>query len=98
MKKTKIKVNKPIYLGFSILEISKMLMYGFWHDFIKQYMIKMQNFVTQILTALLFKLKLKIFMKILQIMLQKDLAHQIINAIDQCLQKKKQEKDWVNER
>ena len=35
MKKTKIKMNKPIYLGFSILEISKMLMYEFWYDFIK---------------------------------------------------------------
>ena len=27
MKKTKVKVNKPIYLGLSILEISKILMY-----------------------------------------------------------------------
>ena len=29
MKKTKVKMNKPIYLGLSILEISKMLMYEF---------------------------------------------------------------------
>ena len=27
MKKTKVKMNKPIYLGLSILEISKILMY-----------------------------------------------------------------------
>ena len=35
MKKTKAKMNKPIYLGLSILEISKILMYEFWYDYIK---------------------------------------------------------------
>ena len=35
MKKTKIKINKPIYLGLSILEISKILMYEFWYDYMK---------------------------------------------------------------
>ena len=35
MKKTKIKMNKPIYLGSSILEISKTLMYEFWYDYMK---------------------------------------------------------------
>ena len=39
-KKTKVKMNKPVYLGFSILEISKILMYEFWYDYIKQ---KYQN-------------------------------------------------------
>ena len=35
MKKTKIKMNKPIYLGLSILEISKILMYEFCYDYMK---------------------------------------------------------------
>ena len=35
MKKTKLKMNKPIYLGLSILEISKILMYEFWYDYMK---------------------------------------------------------------
>ena len=35
MKKTKVKMNKPIYLGLSILETSKILMYEFWYDYMK---------------------------------------------------------------
>ena len=35
MKKTNIKMNKPIYLGMFILDISKILMYEFWYDYIK---------------------------------------------------------------
>ena len=32
MKKTKVKMNKPIYPSMSILDISKTLMYEFWYD------------------------------------------------------------------
>ena len=35
MKNTKVKINKPTYLGISTLDISKTLMYEFWYDFIK---------------------------------------------------------------
>ena len=31
MKKIKVKMNKPVYLGMSILDICKMLMYKFWY-------------------------------------------------------------------
>ena len=34
MKRTKVKMNKPIYLELSILEISKILMYEFWYVYI----------------------------------------------------------------
>ena len=30
-----IKMNKPLYLGASILDISKTLMYEFWYDYLK---------------------------------------------------------------
>ena len=35
MKKAKVKMNKPIYLGLSILEISKTLMCEFCYDYMK---------------------------------------------------------------
>ena len=35
MRKTKILMNKPVYLGKAILDISKALMYEFWYDYIK---------------------------------------------------------------
>ena len=35
MNKTKILMNKPVYLGQAILDISKTLMYEFWYDYLK---------------------------------------------------------------
>ena len=35
MKKIRAEMNKLIYLGMSILDISKTLMYEFWYDYIK---------------------------------------------------------------
>ena len=32
MKKVETLMNKPACLGFSILELSKILTYEFWHD------------------------------------------------------------------
>ena len=34
-KKTEILTNKLVYLGLSILELSKILMYEFWYDYVK---------------------------------------------------------------
>ena len=34
MKKTRVKMTKPLYLGMSILDISETLMYEFWYDYI----------------------------------------------------------------
>ena len=47
-----------------------------------------QNYFIWILTPLLFILKLKIFVKILQVMFKKDLIHQIMKIIINCLQER----------
>ena len=35
MKKTEVKMNKPIYLGLSVLDISKLALYEYWYDYVK---------------------------------------------------------------
>ena len=64
MKKTRVKMTKPLYLGMSILDISKILMYEFWYDYVNSSMEIKQNYVIRILIVLLFILSLKIFLKI----------------------------------
>ena len=35
MEKSEILMNKPVCLGLSTLELSKILMYEFWYDYVK---------------------------------------------------------------
>ena len=35
MKKTEVKINKPIYLGQAVSDFSKTLMFEFWYDYLK---------------------------------------------------------------
>ena len=63
MKKTKVKMNKPIYLCMSILHISKRLIYEFSYDYVKpKYQDKAKpsymdtdSFVIQIITEDFYK-------------------------------------------
>ena len=54
IRKTQILMNKPLYLGLSILDLSKTVMYEFWHDYVKSKLVKMQNFVIWIHSTSLF--------------------------------------------
>ena len=38
MKKIEVKINKPIYLGQAVLDLSKTLMFEFWYDYLKPLM------------------------------------------------------------
>ena len=42
MQKTEISMNMSVYLGLSVLELSKILMYEFWYDYVKPNMVKNQ--------------------------------------------------------
>ena len=81
IKKTKVKIIKPIFLCMSILNISKILMYEFCMIILNQSIKTKQNYATSILTALLFISKLKIFMKTLLMMLKNDLTHQTLTKM-----------------
>ena len=35
IRKTQIFMNKPVYLGLSILELSKIVMHKFWYEHVK---------------------------------------------------------------
>ena len=69
MKKTKVKINKPIYLSFSILEVSKTLMYEFLYDQMKPKYVEQAKLCDTAHIALSFILKQKIFMNILHLIL-----------------------------
>ena len=86
MRKVKVKMNKPIYLGLSILDTSKITMYEFWYDYFK---IKYQDkarLCYMDTDSFVEILKLKIFIKILAKMLIKGLILRIILLIDPYLQ------------
>ena len=68
-------LNKPVHLGLSILELSKILMYEFWYDNVKSKYLEKQNCVTWLYEYI----KHMIFIKTLQKMLKLDLILQIMN-------------------
>ena len=51
MRKIKILMNKPVYLGLLVLDLSKTVMYEFWYDHVKSQYGQMQNFFKWIQTA-----------------------------------------------
>ena len=79
MRKTQTLTNKPVYLGLSILDLSKTEMYEFWNDCVipkcceiaKNYYMDTDSFIVHV--------KWKINKKTLQKMFKQDLAFQFLN-------------------
>ena len=67
-------MNEPVYLGLSTLQISKSLMYEFWHDYVRSKYQLMPHYSTWTQIAFSCILELKMFMKTLQMMLKKILS------------------------
>ena len=63
MKKVKVKMKKPIYLGLSILEISKIIMYEFWYDYVKKKYGDMVKLCYMDTDSLIMNIKTKDFYK-----------------------------------
>ena len=77
VKNTQLVMNKPVYLGISILQLSKMLMYEFWYDYVKpKYDKKSKLCYMYIDSSIVY---IKIDGKTFQKMLKLDLIIQIMN-------------------
>ena len=82
MRKTQILINKPVYLGLSILDLSKTVIHKFWYDYVRlrygqnvklRYMAK---------DGLIVYVKTDVFTKTLQKILKRDLELQTLKWAD----------------
>ena len=78
MKATKLKMNKPIYLGLSILKISKILMYEFWYDYMQPKYNDNVRLCYMDTDSFIMNIKTNFFIKIFLMMLIIDFILQIM--------------------
>ena len=98
MKKTELLMNKPVCLGLSVPELSKILMDGFWYDYVKPKYDEKANL------CYMDKDSFTVYIKTDDI--YKDIAEDVETRFDisnyefdRTLPKKKKEKsNWINER
>ena len=74
MKKVIVKMKKPIYLGLPILEISKIIMYEFWYDYMKKKYGDMVKLCYMDTDSLIMNIKTKDFYK--------DIAQDVVERFD----------------
>ena len=84
-EKTEILMNRSVYLGLSILELCKMLMYEFWYQVKPKYRVKTKlcfmdtdSFVVYIKTDDIHKIFKNIFQKMLKLHLMLQIMFKLL--------------------
>ena len=70
MNKTKIKMSKPIYIGLSIWEVNKTVMYEFWYDYTRLKYQDKANLCYIDTDSFILNIKTEDFLKTLQMILK----------------------------
>ena len=79
MKKTELVFNEPVYLGMSIQDLSKTLMYDFHYNYMK---VKYGDNCTLLMTdtdSLMYEVKTEVFTKTSEKMFGKDLTPRLFH-------------------
>ena len=79
MQKTQIYMKKPVYLGLSILELSKILMFEFWYHYVKPKYGEKEKLCYMDTDSFIAYMKQMIFIKTLQKMLKQSIILKIMN-------------------
>ena len=74
MRKTQILINNPVFLGLSILDLSKTVMYEIWYDYVKPKYGENAKLCYMNRDSFIVHVKQMKFIKILDKMLKQDLA------------------------
>ena len=70
MRKTQILINKPVYLGLSILDLSKTVIHKFWYDYVRLRYGQNVKLPYMAKDGLIVYVKMDVFTKTLQKMLR----------------------------
>ena len=74
-------MNSPVYLGLSILDLSKMVMYEFWYYYIKPIYGEKSKLFYMDTDSFIVYMKQIMFIKTLQKILKLDLMLQVMNYV-----------------
>ena len=81
-------MNKPACLGLSVLEISKIVMYKFWYDYLKPKYREKAKLCYMDTDHLIIYIKTNTFTQTFQKLLKQDLTLQTMNYTDHYLNEK----------
>ena len=88
MRKTQILMNKPVYLSWSILDLSKTVMYEFWCDYVKPKYGENVKHCYMDRGSFIAHVKIDDIWKDMAEDVEKDLTLQILNNLDHSLKEK----------